>query len=257
MTHRALRQMIVLCGLLGSALFGSAGFAQQFSVSVQLGAVTPLSANARAQFEVNYDALDGLTLGGKLSLQNAPLGGSFLVRLNPNALYRFNIYGDGQLGVIGYGGLSLFGSYSPNPPTVSSPKDDDSNDANESNDDSNDDRRPGGTPTQTLGVEGLLMAGADFAYAADDLTTLYGGLEADLRLFPQFNPVFYPYLELDYAALDNLNLGVGGYVSWSPGAFGYNLYTNAFYDLTDQISLRFEIGFDGQVYAFLRATYKF
>lgn len=235
MTHRALRFIIVLC----IVLLGSGSFAQQFSVSLQFGTATPtpLSAwNGRAQFEVSYDALDGLTVGGKLLLENAPLGGTFVVRLNPNALYRFNIYGDGQLGVTGYGGASLFGSYTPNPPTTTTSTNDDPSD---------DDPRPGGGATQTLGVEGLLLTGADFAYAADDLTTLYGGLEADLRLFPQFKPVLYPYLELDYVVLDTLSLAVGGYVSWSPGVFGYNVYTNAFYDVTDQFGLRFEIGFDG------------
>jgi hypothetical protein len=252
--HRVLRSFIVL---LVVGLFGSTGFGQQFSVSLQFSSSTPklFSAfNGRAQFEVNYDAWDGLTVGGKLTVDNTPLGGQFIVWLNPNALYRFHIYDDGQVGLTGYGGMSLFASYSPNQPVQAPSK------PKEVEDDDNGDPHPGGNPTaptQTFGVEGLLLSGADVAYVIDDLTTLYGGLEFDLRLFPQFQPAVYPYLEIDYLAIESLTLAAGGYVSWSPGVFGYSVYTNAFYDVASDVGLRFEVGFDGNWYTYLRLTYRF
>ncbi len=255
MTHRILRSLFVL---LVVGLFGSTGFGQQFSIALQLGSSTPTlfsAFNGRAQFEVSYDALDGLTLGGKLTLDNTPLGGQFIVWVNPNALYRFHLYDDGQVGLTGYGGASLFASYSPNIPVVTPTK------KIEPGDDPNDDDpRPGGnptTPTQTFGLEGLLLSGVDVAYIIDDLTTLYGGLELDLRLFPKFQPAVYPYLEIDYLAIDSLTLAVGGYVSWSPGVVGYSIYTNAFYDVASDVGLRFEVGFDGHLFTSLRLTYKF
>jgi hypothetical protein len=239
-------------------LLGSAGFAQQFSVSLQFSSSTPTfftAFNGRAQFEVSYDALPGLTIGSKFTLDNTPISGQFVVRLSPNALYRFDLYGDGEVGVIGYVGANLFASYSPNPPITTPTK------PTEVEDDDDGNPRPGGgpgpTPTQTLGLEGLVLTGVDVAYVIDDLTTLYSGLELDLRLFPQFQPAVYPYLEIDYLVIDSLTLAAGGYLSWSPGVFGYSLYTNAFYDLTEGFGLRFEIGFDGNLYTYLRLTYKF
>jgi hypothetical protein len=255
-THRVLRSLFVL---LFVGLFGSTGFGQQFSIALQFSSSTPklFSAfNGRAQFEVTYDALEGLTLGGKLTLDNTPLVGQFIFWVNPNALYRFHIYDDGQVGLTGYGGASLFGSYSPNQPvqTPTKPKE------VEIEDDDDGDPHPGGNPTaptQTFGVEGLLLSGLDVAYIIDDLTTLYGGLEFDLRLFPKFQPAVYPYLEIDYVAIDSLTLALGGYVSWSPGVIGYSIYTNAFYDVASDVGLRFEVGFDGNLYTYLRLTYRF
>ncbi len=265
MAHRILCSLFVL---LIVGLCGSTGFGQQFSVSLQLGqqfSTTPATGSntptfsfafvGRAQFEVSYDVLDGLTVGGKLTLNNAPIGGQFVVYLNPNALYRFHIYDDGQVGLTGYGGASLFASYSPNPPVVTPTK------KVEPGDDPNDDDpRPGGnptTPSQTFGIEGLLLSGVDVAYIIDDLTTLYGGLELDLRLFPTFQPAVYPYLEIDSLLADSFTLALGGYASWSPGVIGYSIYTNVFYDVTSDIGLRFEVGFDGNLYSYVRLTYKF
>lgn len=257
MTHRLLR-LIVLTWILTA--LGQACLAQQYSVSLQFSTATPTlftTANARAQFTVSYDVMVGLTLGGKLTLDNTPIGGQFIVWLNPNALYRFQVYGDGQLGVTGYVGANLFASYSPNVPTTPKPSEGDP--GNQVEDDDGD-PHPGGNPsvpTQTFGLEGMLLTGADVAYVIDDLTTLYSGLELDLRLFAQFQPVVYPYLEVDYLAIEGLTVAAGAYLSWSPGLIGYSLYANAFYNLTSEIGLRFEISFDGNLNTYLRVTYKF
>jgi hypothetical protein len=264
-THRVLRSFIVL---LVVGLFGSTGFGQQFSVSLQLGqqlsvaspsgsSISAFAFIGRAQFEVSYDVLDGLTVGGKLTLNNAPIGGQFVVYLNPNALYRFHIYDDGDFGVTGYGGASLFASYSPNPPVVTATP---AKKVEPGDDPNDDDPRPGGnptTPTQTFGLEGLLLSGVDVAYIIDDSTTLYSGLELDLRLFPTFQPAVYPYLEIDALLVDSLTLALGGYASWSPGVIGYSIYTNVFYDVTSDVGLRFEVGFDGNLYSYIRLTYRF
>lgn len=266
-------------------LVGSSAVAQRFSIHLQAG-TAPGSFGGRGQLEASFALSPGLSLGARLNLVSAPLGGVVEVSLSPLMLYRVFIYGDGVWSFSGYGGVQLGVFYAPNSAAAASTGDDDddsggsgsgsgntgsssgSSDDTGSDDDGIDDdnesdddrsgRSPRGdddfSPTRPLELTALGLSGVDGAYFVSERLSVYFGLEVDLRLLPILEPVAYPYVEVDYLLLDNLTVAVGGYLGLRATGATYLIYGNLFYDLTRALGVRLEVAFDGAVSGYLRLT---
>ena len=273
-------------------LVGSSAVAQQFSIHLQ-GGTAPGSFGGRGQLEASFALSPGFSVGARLNILSAPLGGVIEVSLSPLMLYRVFIYGDGLWSFSGYGGAQLGVFYAPNrSASASGAGDDDSgggsdgsgsgrgssgksdggssgnggtasqNSGDDDTIDSDDDRRGGRNPrgddnfnsTQPLEFTALGLSGVDGAYFVNERVSLYFGLEIDLRLLPILEPVAYPYAEVDYLLLDNLTLALGAYLGLRATGATYLIYGNLFYDLNRALGVRLEVAFDGAVSGYVRLT---
>lgn len=270
-------------------LVSSSAVAQQFSIHLQ-GGTAPGSFGGRGQLEASFALSPGLSVGARLNLLSAPLGGVIEISFSPLMLYRVFIYGDGLWSFSGYGGAQLGVFYAPNRSAAASQggRDDsgggsdgsgsgnsgnsgsgrsgtasqNSDNGNDDNAESDDDRRGGRSPrgddnfnsTQPLEFTALGLSGVDGAYFVNERVSLYFGLEVDLRLLPILEPVAYPYAEVDYLLLDNLTVAVGAYLGLRATGATYLIYGNLFYDLTQALGVRLEVAFDGAVSGYVRLT---
>ena len=270
-------------------LVSSSAVAQQFSIHLQ-GGTAPGSFGGRGQLEASFALSPGLSVGARLNLLSAPLGGVLEISLSPLMLYRVFIYGDGVWSFSGYGGAQLGVFYAPNRSAAVSQggRDDsgggsdgsgsgssgnsgsgrsgtasqNSGNGDDDNAKSDDDRRGGRSPrgddnfnsTQPLEFTALGLSGVDGAYFVNERVSLYFGLEVDLRLLPILEPVAYPYAEVDYLLLDNLTVAVGAYLGLRATGATYLIYGNLFYGLTQALGVRLEVAFDGAVSGYVRLT---
>jgi hypothetical protein len=247
------KHLIWLCLI----VLGSSATAQRFSASLQFSSGGAFSnVAALTQFEVSYNPIPELTIGTKIGLQNAPLGSVVVFQLNPYGYYRLLVASSETWFLTGFAGVNINFNYAPPSSTIAAAVQSSSLALRPLKKGSDDQDDPIINPipgVNALGFRITTLFGLDGAWFIDEQNSVYLGLEVDLVLPPNLSISFYPYLEYDYQALDNLTIAVGGYLNFG-SLLAYNVYLYGFYNLTSSSALRLELNWNGQFGVALRWT---
>ena len=248
-----LLRVILTCG------FFSVATAQAFTVQLQV--VPPDLGRKTFDFGLTLEAalppLAAWIVGARLTL-NVPTDATLSSSLQVYAVRSWRLYGNGVIALSGYVGTQLGVYYSPflefnddPPPYIDRdpPPSDPQMPAILA-------RAPIGTftPSQPLELNALALSGLDAAYFVDDQWSVYAGFELDGVLLPGFDLKLYPYTELDWQIARDWLLALGGYAALGLKSSTINAYFSVFWTVSNAVTLRGDLGWNGVVYGVLRLT---
>lgn len=229
-----------LISLAAMAFLASPALADGFSTTISAG-TSPIGQafSVRGVLAYSTTITDGLTLTAQMRLNYNTAGGTFGLSFRTTPKYTRPLFEGDGLYLSGFAGLDFLIVVLPTPVSLYV------------------------TP----------LVGVDLFYAVSDQFAVFAGTEFDLSLnFDgrpiELSPFVSFYVEGGYSVIDPLTVAIGVNLGTGFKSVSYNPYLNVSYDLTNEIRLILEGGYDSLspdnflantygFYIFLRGRFRF